>query len=107
MDESGAIAVEPEQKVKPRRQPPYHVLLHDDDDHSYEYVMAMMIKLFAKKPEDAYEIANQVHKRGKAICTTTTREHAELKVEQIHAFGADPLIQACAGAMTATAEPAR
>jgi len=36
---------------------------------------------------------------------TTTKEHAELKQEQIHAFGPDSLIPQCAGSMTATIEP--
>jgi ATP-dependent Clp protease adaptor protein ClpS len=46
-----------------------------------------------------------VDKTGKAICLTTTKEHAELKVEQIHAYGGDPLIPRCQGAMSATIEP--
>ena len=30
-----------EQKAK--RQPPYHVILWNDDDHSYEYVIQMLM----------------------------------------------------------------
>ena len=29
-----------------KRQPRYHVILWDDDDHSYEYVILMMRQLF-------------------------------------------------------------
>ncbi len=43
--------------------------------------------------------------RGRAILLTTTKEHAELKQEQIHSFGKDALIEGCAGSMTATVEP--
>ena len=28
-------------------QPPYHVILINDDDHSYEYVIVMLKELFA------------------------------------------------------------
>ncbi len=39
------------------------------------------------------------------IVLTTTREHAELKRDQIHAYGKDALIAACKGSMWATIEP--
>ena len=41
----------------------------------------------------------------KAICLTTTREHAELKADQIHAYGKDDLIAGCKGSMSSTIEP--
>ena len=93
------------QRTKPKRQPRYHVILWDDDDHSYEYVIMMMRKLFAHSIEKGYEIAREVDTKGKAICTTTTREHAELKRDQIHAYGRDSLIPRCKGSMSATIEP--
>ena len=90
---------------KPKRQPRYHVILWDDDDHSYEYVIVMMKKLFGYDVQRGYQIATQVDREGRAICLTTTREHAELKRDQIHAFGRDSLITRCAGSMTASIEP--
>jgi ATP-dependent Clp protease adaptor protein ClpS len=96
---------ETKQKNKPKRQPRYSVILWNDDDHSYEYVMVMMRELFNIPIERGFQIAFQVDKLGKAICLTTTREHAELKQEQIHAFGADPLIPRCKGSMSASIEP--
>ncbi len=93
------------QKKKPRRQPRYNVLLWDDDDHSYEYVIVMMKKLFGHSIEKGMQIAVEVDTRGKAVCLTTTLEHAELKRDQIHAFGKDVLISRCKGSMYATIEP--
>lgn len=90
---------------KPKRQPRYHVILWDDDDHSYEYVIAMMRKIFGHEMERGYEIAKEVDASGRAICLTTTREHAELKRDQIHSYGKDSLISRCAGSMTASIEP--
>ena len=92
-------------KRKPRRQPRYNVLLWDDDDHSYEYVIVMMRKLFGHPIERGMQIAVQVDAGGKAICLTTTLEHAELKRDQIHAFGKDILISRCKGSMSASIEP--
>lgn len=91
---------------KPKRQPRYHVILWDDNDHSYEYVIAMLQMLFGHGPQRGYRIAQEVDSRGRAICLTTTREHAELKREQIHAYGRDARISRCCGSMSASIEPA-
>lgn len=93
--------------AKPKRQPRYHVVLWDDDDHSYEYVIRMMQQIFAHQYEKGYEIAKAVDRQGRAICLTTTMEHAELKRDQIHAFGKDSLIARCSGSMSASIEPER
>ncbi|MEM7454919.1 MAG: ATP-dependent Clp protease adaptor ClpS [Planctomycetota bacterium] len=111
MAEHGSVIVEPEvkkdlQQDKQReRQPMYNVVLWDDDDHSYEYVVLMMRQLFSHSYSKGFEIARTVDNHGKAICMTTTREHAELKRDQIHSFGRDLLIGRCAGSMSATIEP--
>src|SRR5436190_23673519 len=91
---------EPSGKKKPKRQPRYNVILWNDDDHSYEYVIRMMRELFGHPKEKGMQIAVEVDTKGKAICLTTTMEHAELKREQIHAFGKDKLINHCQGSMS-------
>ena len=94
-----------DEKRKTRRQPPYHVILWDDNDHTHAYVIAMLQKLFGHPPEKGYQLACEVDARGRAIVLTTTREHAELKRDQIHAFGKDALIASCQGSMSASIEP--
>ena len=100
--------VRPTQKLKndnrPKKQPRYHVVLWDDDDHSYEYVVLMMRQLFGHSLSRGFEIAKIVDSHGRSTCLTTTREHAELKRDQIHAFGRDFLIDRCKGSMSATIE---
>jgi ATP-dependent Clp protease adaptor protein ClpS len=91
---------------KTKRQPPYHVILHNDDDHSFEYVIAMLQRLFGYPPEKGYQMAVEVHTTGRVIVMTTSMELAELKRDQIHAFGPDPLIPRCKGSMSASIEPA-
>jgi len=95
-----------QEEQKTKRQPPYHVVLLNDDDHSFEYVIAMLQQLFGYPPEKGYQLAYEVHTQGRVIVLTTTKEHAELKRDQIHAFGPDPLIPRCKGSMSATIEPA-
>jgi ATP-dependent Clp protease adaptor protein ClpS len=95
----------PEEKTK--RQPPYNVVLLDDDDHTFEYVITMLQQLFGYPREKGFQMAEEVHNTGRCVVLTTTREHAELKQEQIHAFGPDPLSsRECQGSMTAIIEPA-
>jgi ATP-dependent Clp protease adaptor protein ClpS len=98
--------VRPTQSKKPKRQPRYHVILWNDDDHSYEYVIRMMKELFGHPLEKGLQIATEVDKSGKAVCLTTTMEHAELKRDQIKAYGRDKLIARCKGSMSASIEPA-
>lgn len=95
----------PKRKRKTKRQPPYNVILWNDDDHSFDYVIQMMQELFGHPPEKGYQIAVEVHTTGRAIVLTTTLEHAELKRDQIHAYGKDREIAGCAGSMWATIEP--
>lgn len=55
--------------------------------------------------ERAQQLTEQVDKCGSAVCLTTTREHAELKRDQIHAFGKDALVAECRGSMSCSIEP--
>src|SRR5262245_6426 len=95
-----------EEKEKVKRQPPYHVILLNDDDHTYEYVILMLGQLFGHPTEKAYLMAREVDTSGRVIVDTTTLERAELKRDQIHAFGPDPRLPRCQGSMSATIEPA-
>ncbi len=92
-------------RQKPKRQPRYNVVLWDDDDHSYEYVIRMLKELFGFPVEKGLELAREVDHSGKVICLTTTLEHAELKRDQIHAYGKDQLIAKCKGSMSSTIQP--
>src|SRR5438876_7259770 len=92
-------AVKEQEEQKTKRQPPYNVVLLNDDDHSYDYVIAMLQQLFGYPVEKGFQMAKEVDTQGRVILLTTTKEHAELKRDQIHAFGPDPLIQRCKGSM--------
>ena len=94
------------QEQKTEGLPPYNVVLLDDDDHSYEYVILMLKKIFGHSIEKGYEMAREVDATGRVVVATTNLELAELKRDQIHSFGPDPLIPRCKGSMSATVEPA-
>jgi ATP-dependent Clp protease adaptor protein ClpS len=109
---SAAVAeptVEVEKTAKrkpPKRQPRYNVILLNDDDHTYDYVIHMLKELFNHQEEMGFKIATEVDKTGRGICLTTTMEHAELKRDQIHAYGAEKGNPKSKGSMSAMIEPA-
>ena len=96
----------PVAKPKPRQLPPYHVILLNDDEHSYDYVIDMLESLFAQSAQQAFKIAEQVDRTGRAIVCTTHKERAELKRDQILSFGRDVRIARCKGSMNAVVMPA-
>jgi ATP-dependent Clp protease adaptor protein ClpS len=98
-------SVKPE-APRTRVAPLWHVVLLDDDDHTYDYVIEMLRQLFGHTEGVALRMAREVDSTGRVIVDTTTRERAELKRDQIHAFGPDPLIPRCQGSMSASIEPA-
>lgn len=107
-DQDEAIAVvTPKKQRTPererRRQPRYNVLLWDSDAHTFDYVEKMLRELFGHQKEQCHEIAKQVDADGKAVVLTTTREHAELKRDQIHSYGRDHL-EGSKGSMWSTIE---
>ncbi len=105
---TGTIALpRQEEERKTEGLPPYNVVLLDDDDHSYEYVILMLKRVFGHPVEKGYEMAQEVDATGRVVVATTNLEQAELKRDQIQAFGPDPLIPRCACSMSATVEPAQ
>lgn len=106
--ESPQVAIPRRQErdaAKPKKQPRYNVILWNDDDHTYEYVICMLLDLFGHPMEKGFQLAKEVDTRGRVIVLTTTLEHAELKRDQIHAYGKDEAIRACKGSMSASVEP--
>ncbi len=107
-DEDEAVATivptkERQAERQAQRQPKYNVLLWDSDDHTFEYVGKMLRELFGHEKEQCQKIAKQVDAEGRAVVLTTTKEHAELKRDQIHAYGKDD-IEGSKGSMWSTIE---
>ncbi len=98
--------VEPAVRQRSRLAPRWQVVLLDDDDHTYAYVIEMLQRLCGLSPERGWLLAREVDTRGRAVVWTGHREVAELKQEQIHAYGPDWRLPRCQGSMSAVLEPA-
>ncbi len=83
----------------------WRLVLLDDDDHSYEYVIEMLGRLFGYGVEKSFALARIVDTDGRVTLMTAEREVCELKQQQVHAYGADPRIPRSKGSMTAIVEP--
>jgi ATP-dependent Clp protease adaptor protein ClpS len=86
--------------------PLFHVVLLDDDEHTYDYVIEMLTRIFCISTEAAFRNAVEVDATGRTIVITCEREQAEFGRDQIHAYGADPRMEISKGSMSAVIEPA-
>ncbi len=98
---------EVEDDTRDQLQPLYHVILLNDEDHTYDYVIEMLTEIFGISVSRAYEHAIEVDTAGTTILLTCELEKAELKRDQIHAYGADWRLPRSLGSMAAIVEPAR
>src|ERR1039457_477990 len=99
--------VAPETRIAEREAllPLYNVVLLDDNDHSYDYVVEMLQMLFIFTLEESFRHAEEGAGGGRRVITTGERRQAEFARDQIHAYGPDPRLPRCAGSMSAITEP--
>jgi ATP-dependent Clp protease adaptor protein ClpS len=84
----------------------YHLVLIDDDQHTYEYVIEMLASIFGYGAEKSFALARIVDNEGRAILETAEYARCEQHQKQIHGYGADPKVPTCRGSMTAVIEEA-
>lgn len=93
-------------KTNPKRQPPYAVVLHNDDINGADYVVGVLRKVFNYGRIQAVWLTMKAHVTGRSIVWTGSLEVAELKADQLKSCGPDPAKKSC-GALTlgVTVEP--
>ena len=84
----------------------WRLVLLDDNDHSYEYVIEMLGRVFGYGWEKSFALACIVDSEGRVTLMTGEHDACEAKQGQVHAYGADPRIPHCLGSMTAILEEA-
>src|SRR5438105_3310213 len=103
---SASVLPEIEDDTAEQLQPLYHVILLNDEDHTYDYVVEMLVKIFGMSDTTAFGHAVEVDTKGMTIVLTCELEKAELKRDQIHTYGADWRLPRSLGSMAAVVEPA-
>jgi ATP-dependent Clp protease adaptor protein ClpS len=64
----------------------YKVLMLNDDYTPMEFVVHVLVRIFAKSQEDATMVMLHIHQRGVGICGVYSYEIAESKVTQVVDF---------------------
>jgi len=82
-----------------------HLVLVNDADHTYEYVIRMLEDLFGYSPAQGARLARKVDADGRVILATTSRHEAENLRERILAYGPDPLMRKSKSSMRAILQP--
>lgn len=85
--------------------PQYHVILLNDEFHTYDYVIEMLMDIFGHSRAASFEMACEVDNAGWVIVDTTHKDRAELKRDQIENYGADWRMDVSEGSMSAIIEP--
>jgi ATP-dependent Clp protease adaptor protein ClpS len=93
-------------KQLPQQEPSWHVILLDDDDHTFRYVVEMLEDIFGHSVEVGFRMAEQVHENGRVIVATVHQELAELRQQQIHEYKPRQPYDDCHGQMRALIEQA-
>ncbi len=103
---SSSVLPEIEDDTTEQLQPLYHVILLNDDDHTYDYVIEMLAKVFGMSETTALSHAVEVDTKGTTILLTCELEKAERKRDLIHSYGPDWRLPRSLGSMAAVVEPA-
>ena len=101
-------AVSPDIEISEREEkvPLYRVVLLDDNDHTYDYVIEMLQKIFIFSLDQAYRHAEEVDRCGRTVLIICELREAEFARDQIHSYGADWRLPRSKGSMSAVVEPA-
>ena len=81
-----APVLEPEVTSRARFLPPHNVILMNDDDHSMDFVVDVLRKVFNFPLEKSFQLMLVAHETGCVVLWTGPKEVAELKAEQIGTF---------------------
>lgn len=90
VETSPTIEVQTEEQIDVTEPNLWHVLLHNDDKTTMQFVVAVLVEIFHKSVEESTHIMLDVHNNGYGIAGTYTYEVAEEKMNaSIHAARAN------------------
>ena len=96
----------PEQETEEALDRLYHLVLLDDDDHTYAYVIEMLGDIFGYSREKAFAMARMVDGEGRVIVETAGIEQVTDHQQRIHSYGPDHRLPQSVGSMSAIIEEA-
>src|SRR4029450_8612762 len=100
------VLPEEETETRTQRQPPYAVILHNDDSNSMDFVVMVLRKVFGYTEEKCIKLMLEAHNKGRAAVWIGAMEVAELKPHQTPSFGAAPFVKKGGHPLGVSVEPA-
>lgn len=73
-------------KQEIKEPPMYKVVFYNDDYTPFDFVAAVLQKVFKKTTSEAFAFADQVHTKGKGIAGTFSHDIANTKSAQVNAL---------------------
>jgi ATP-dependent Clp protease adaptor protein ClpS len=70
--------------------PRWNVILLNTDHHTFEWVVMLIMNVFNKDFDEAFNLTMSIHKEGLCIAATCHKEKAEMYYDLVHGYGADP-----------------
>jgi len=102
-----SVDTENEQKSTDDLEKLYHVIILNDDEHTFDYVIEMLQAVFGLSFPAALSHTIEADSTGSSIVHTCGLEEAELKRDQVHAYGPDWRMPNSRGSVAALVEPAQ
>lgn len=78
------IEKEEETEQEPAEEPPYRVLIHNDEITPYDFVVAVLIRIFELTPMIAEHVTYTAHTKGIALVAVLPKTTAERRVGKAH-----------------------
>lgn len=94
------------QTTKDQLEKLYHVIILNDDEHTFDYVIEMLQAIFGFPYATALAHTMEADATGSSIVWTCGLEEAERKRDAIHAQGPDWRMPNSRGSVAALIEPA-
>ena len=83
-ERDGDLAVQERQRT--RRAPRYHVVFHNDDYTTMEFVVHVLMQFFHLSETSATKVMLEIHHKGYGVVGSFTRDVAESKADQVIAY---------------------
>ena len=101
-----SVDTETDETTKNEFSPLYHVIILNDDEHTFDYVIEMLQAVFGFTYAGALAHTLEADSTGSSIVLTCTLEEAEHKRDLVHAYGPDWRMPTSRGSVAALVEPA-
>lgn len=90
-----------EEEAQPKTVAPFKVVLFNDEEHTYDYVVEMLTFVCKLSRENAFRCAVEVDLTGRTIVCYGTRSECESTRSKILAYGPDHRLPQSMGSMRA------